>query len=95
MCLDSKDKRVPFEDVRDKVLMKGFKDEQLNLVIEQYQGLTAIAKDEKGNILLLENSWFDFDCNFVWKKNDFLIENLICLKCMGLNEIDQFNFQSC
>ena len=56
MCLDSKDKRVPFEDVRDKVLMKGFKDEQLNLVIEQYQGLTAIAKDEKGNILLLENS---------------------------------------
>lgn len=55
MCLESDDKRVSFEDVREKILKRGYKDEQLNEVIDQYQRLTALAIDENNNVFLLEN----------------------------------------
>jgi hypothetical protein len=56
MCLKSDDKRVSFEDVREKILKRGYKDEQLNEVIDQYQRLTTLAIDENNNVFLLEKT---------------------------------------
>jgi hypothetical protein len=56
MCLGNKDLKVSIDSVRDKLQNKGYTLEQLDAVIEHYQQLTVLARDEDDYLVLMEKS---------------------------------------
>lgn len=63
MCLANKELKVSLENVREKIQNKGYSQEQLDAVIDHYQQLTVLARDEDDYLVLMERSWW-FDSNF-------------------------------
>jgi hypothetical protein len=56
MCLANKDLKVSLENVREKVQNKGYSREQLDAVIDHYQQLTVLVRDEDDYLVLMEKS---------------------------------------